>query len=56
MNGSITATTAPGQSGPESNGNESLFHIPQMPGLDAHHQINFNVIPRIFKDLFSHCD
>ena len=28
-----------GQSGPESNGNEGVLHIPQASGLKYHHQM-----------------
>ena len=51
-----------GQSGPESNGNEGLLHIPQTLGLELHHQIQFCIRPRTLKFLFflmqmshSHC-
>ena len=29
MNGTFKGTTTPGPSGPESTGNEGVFHIPQ---------------------------
>ena len=29
IDGTLTGTTTPGQSEPESNGNEGLLHIPQ---------------------------
>ena len=33
----ITGYANPGQSGPESNGNEELLHIPHTPRLEPHH-------------------
>ena len=41
IHGTPTGTTAPSQSGLESNGN-----LPQTPRLEPHHQMHFNVIPR----------
>ena len=38
--------TTPGQSGPENDDNERVFHITQTPGLELHHQIQFSVILR----------
>ena len=35
-----------GQSGPESNGNEGVLHIPQTPGLETHNQMQFSIAPR----------
>ena len=36
----ISGATMPGQSGPGSNGNERVFHIPKAPAsLVPHHQI-----------------
>ena len=31
IDGILTGTITPGQSGPESNGNEGIFHTPQTP-------------------------
>ena len=42
----MDGTPTPGQSGPESNRNEGVLHIPPSPRLVPHHQIKFNVIPR----------
>ena len=44
MDGTLTGTTTLSQSGPGSNGNEGVVHIPQTPRLKPHHQIQFNVI------------
>ena len=35
----LVVTISPGQSGPVSNDNESVFHIPKAPELKPHHQI-----------------
>ena len=43
----LTGITTPGQSGLGSNGNERVFHIPQISRTEAHHyQIQFSVISR----------
>ena len=42
--GTLIGITTPGQSGPESNGNEEILHIPQTPTLELYHQLLFNVI------------
>ena len=39
INGNLTDTTTPGQSGPKSKGNEGVLHIPQASGLKPHHQM-----------------
>ena len=52
LDGGLTGTTTPVQSGLESNANEGVLHIPQTPRLEPHHQIQFSVIPRILKFLF----
>ena len=39
INGTLTGTTTPGQSEPESNGNEGVLHIPQTLEMEPHHQI-----------------
>ena len=44
INGTIKGTTTPVKSGPESNGNEKVLHIPQTPRLGLHHEMQFNVI------------
>ena len=47
MNGSLTCTTNPSQSGSGSNGNEEVLHIPEkLKKLEPHHQMLFSVIPR----------
>ena len=48
--GTLTGTIAPGQSGPENNDNEELFHILQTPGLQPHHQMQLYVIPKERKE------
>ena len=35
----LTGTINPGQSGPESNDNEGVFHISQTPRLEPYHQM-----------------
>ena len=35
----LSDATIPGQSGPGSNGNEGVLHIPKAPILKPHHQI-----------------
>ena len=47
----LTGTTAPNQSRPESNNYEEVFYIPQTPGLKPHHQMQFSVIPRTLNGL-----
>ena len=37
IDGSLTGTTTLGQSGPGSNGNEGVLHIPQTPRLELHY-------------------
>ena len=37
MDGTLTGTTTPGQSGPESNGDEGVVHISQ--SFKTHHEI-----------------
>ena len=49
MDATLTGTTTPDQSGPGSNDDEGVFHIPQDPDLELHHQIEFNVIPRTLR-------
>ena len=46
IDGTLISNINLDQSGPESNGDEGVFHIPQTPGLDPHHQMQFSVIPR----------
>ena len=42
----LKGTTTPGHSGPGSNGTEGEVHISKFPGLEPHHQMQFNDIPR----------
>ena len=46
MNGTLTGATAPGQSKPDSNGNERLLHIRKTLRLELHHQKQFSVTTR----------
>ena len=46
IDGTITGIITQDQSGPWSNGNEGVLHIPQTPELEPHHQMHFSVIPR----------
>ena len=41
MDWTLTGTATLGQSEPESNGNESVLHIPQTSKMESHHQIKF---------------
>ena len=54
MDGTLTSTTTLGQSGPGSNSNERVLHIPQTPKLEHHQQMQFNVIPRTLNG-FKYC-
>ena len=42
----LTCTTTMIQSRLKSNSNEGALHIPQTPGLEPHHQMQFSVTPR----------
>ena len=44
ISGIQTGTNSLGQSEPESNGDEKVFHVPQTPRWEPCHQIQFNVI------------
>ena len=46
IDGTLTGTITPVQSGPEKNGNEWVLYIPQIPRRGTHHQMYFYVIPR----------
>ena len=46
VNEILIDTTISSQSEPESNGNESEFHISQSPKVELYHQFQFIVIPR----------
>ena len=48
INGTLTGTTAPGQSGPKSN--EEVPHIPQSSRTEPHHQMQFSVISKTLVD------
>ena len=37
IDGALTGTTTPGQSGTESNGNKVILYIPQFQGMEPHH-------------------
>ena len=41
----LTGISTSGQSGPESNGNEGVLHIPQVLKLEPHYRMQFNAIP-----------
>ena len=43
FDGILRGTTNAGQSGPGSNGKEQLLHIPKAPGLEPHHQMQFQI-------------
>ena len=47
INGILTGTITPGQSGTESNGNKGVLYISQTPRLEPHQQMQFNVTVRI---------
>ena len=40
IDGTLTDTTTPDQSGPGRNGNKGVFHTPKDPGLEPHHQMD----------------
>ena len=42
----LSDSTNPGQSECMSNGNEGFVNISQTPGLDPHHQMLFDIIPK----------
>ena len=46
INEFLTDTNPPGQSGPGSNGNEGVLHIPKAPKLETHHLMQFSVLSR----------
>ena len=48
----LTVTTSPGQRVAESNDYERELSIAETLGLEPHHQMNFNAIPRTLKVLF----
>ena len=50
MKGTLTGTSILCQSGPGSNGNEGVLHIPQTLRLEPHHQMQVNVIHRTLKN------
>ena len=37
MDGTLTDTATASESGTRSNGNEGVFHLPQIPGLEPEH-------------------
>ena len=39
IDGALTGTITPSQSGPGSNGTEGVFHTPQTLGMELHHQV-----------------
>ena len=41
--GTLTSSTTPGLCRAEISGNERTFHIPQTPGLEPHHHMQFSV-------------
>ena len=45
MDETLISTTTLRWSGPESNGNEGVFYNPQIPRLEPHDQMQFNVTP-----------
>ena len=54
MNGTLAGSTTPGQSEPETNGNEGVPHFLQIPGLDLLLQTQICVIPNTLND-FIYC-
>ena len=40
----LTGNTNTSETGPRSNSNEGVPHIPQTPGLEPYHQMQFSVI------------
>ena len=44
IDGTLTGTTAPGQSKAESNDNQGVLHISKASELEPHHHMQFNVI------------
>ena len=46
INEILTGTTTSGLSGPESNYDEAILHIPQTRKIQAHHQMELSVIDR----------
>ena len=46
IDGTLTGSSTPGQSEPDSIGNEEVFRIPGTPGMEPHYQMQFNVISR----------
>ena len=50
----LTGTTTPGESGPESNGNEEVHHITLPLRLEPDYQMKFNAISRALNG-FKYC-
>ena len=46
IDGTLTGTTYPSQSGSESKGNERVLHILLTSGLEPNHQMQFSVFKR----------
>ena len=42
----LTGTTTNGQNGSKSNSNEGVLHMTQIAGLEPHHRMKFNIIPK----------
>ena len=53
IDGILKGSTTPFQSGPGSNANERVLHIPQTQGLKLHYQIQFCVEHFDFVSLFN---
>ena len=47
QNGTLSGTSTPGLSGPESGGNEGVIHIPQTLGFKPHRQMPFLSYPSL---------
>ena len=54
MDGALTVTTYPGQSGPGSNGNEEIINTPRSLELEPHNQMQFNETPFLKEYILSH--
>ena len=54
IDGILTGTAIPSQSGPGSDGNKEVLYTHQTPKLDLHYQIQFNVMLRTL-NCFKYC-